>query len=87
MALPDEPDRPEPDVHHETPRWDLIGVTTRPELIPLLVLSTVTALVAGWFLFPAEWAASTKLIGGFLLGVGSWLILYTNRMIGGQDFN
>ncbi len=78
-------DVPTPDPAAKAPGWDLIGITTRRDLVPLLVISLVVGLSAGWFLFPDEWTSVNRLGAGFMLGVGAWLILYANRMVGGAD--
>jgi hypothetical protein len=73
--------------HKPIPSWDIMALTQRPELVPLLLAATLTGLAVGWFWFPEEWSTVQRVAGGLLLGFGSWFILYVNRMIGGADFN
>jgi hypothetical protein len=59
-------------------RW----LDVRIQVLLLFVGFVAFGVVVGWFGFPAEWAATTRLAGGVGLGVGAGFILLVNRMLG-----
>jgi len=66
-------------------RWSLAMIFAPWRKRPALGLGVLGFIAfgmgVGWLAFPEQWHAALRLAGGFVLGLGSALVLFMNRMI------